>query len=156
MTQDLPSMVAEYRAGLEAEIALLRQLVSLSTRQNEASVSGDYAALRRVHDARDAVMRSLVSVEHDLKPLRVRLAEARHALQRMPEFQSVASLHATAAEMVARIIASDQESLRALEEAERARRAAAAATEIGETTLQAYRRVIAPAASNATLVNRRG
>jgi hypothetical protein len=46
MTQDLPSMVAEYRAGLEAEAALLRQLDSLSVRQNEASVSGDYAALR--------------------------------------------------------------------------------------------------------------
>jgi hypothetical protein len=101
-------------------------------------------------------MRSLVSVEHELKPLRGLLAEARQTLQRMPEFQSVAALHAMAAEMVARIIASDQESLRALEEAERARRAAAAATEMGETTLQAYRRVIAPAASNATLVNRRG
>jgi hypothetical protein len=156
MTQDLLSMVAEYRAGLEAEIALLHQLDSLSTRQNEASVSGDYAALRRAHEARDMIMRNLVAVEHELKPLRTRLADERHALQRMHEFQSVAALHAEASEMVARIIASDQESLRALEEAEHARRAAASATEKGETTLQAYRRVIAPAASNATLVNRRG
>ena len=53
MPQDLHAMVAEYRAGLEAEIALLRQLDSLSERQHEASVTGDYAMLRRVHDARD-------------------------------------------------------------------------------------------------------
>lgn len=149
-------MVAEYRAGLDAELALLRQLDSLSSRQHEATLAGDYAALRRVHEARGTVMGNLVAVEHELKPLRARLAEQRSLLQRMPEFQSVATLHREAADMVTRIISSDHESLHALQEAEQARRAAAEATERGETTLQAYRRVIAPTASNATLVNRRG
>jgi chromosome segregation ATPase len=156
MPQDLHAMVAEYRAGLEAEIALLRQLDSLSQRENEASVGGDYSMLRRVHDARDAVMSHLVALEHDLKPLRAQLAAERHVLRRMTEFEPVAALHAEASEMVARIIASDKESIAALQEAEQARRAAASAMERGETTLQAYRRVIAPTAPNATLVNRRG
>ena len=156
MTEDLQSLIAEYRAGLEAEIALLRQLDSLSEREHDASHTGDYAALRRVHDARDTVMRNLVSIEHELKPLRGQLAERRHVLQRLHEFHAVESLHAAAVEMVDRIIASDQESLKALEQAEHARRAAATATEKGESTLQAYKRVIAPAASGATLLNRRG
>ena len=149
-------MIAEYRAGLEAEITLLRQLDFLSARQHEATLAGDYAALRQIHESRGTVMSHLVAVEHELKPLRARLAEHRATLQRLPAFQSVATLHAEAADMVTRIIASDQGSMHALQEAEHARRAAASAMERGETTLQAYRRVIAPAASNATLVNRRG
>jgi hypothetical protein len=156
MSDDLQSMVAEYRAGLDAELALLHQLDSLSLREREASVAGDFAVLRGVHDSRDAVMSNLVAVEHELKPLRAALAGHRHALAQMTDFQSVATLHAEAAEMVTRIIASDQQSLAALQEAEHARRAAAMANEKGETTLHAYRRVAAPATSHATLVNRRG
>jgi hypothetical protein len=156
MPHDLQSMIAEYRAGLDAELALLRQLDVLSARQRAASLSGDLAALRDVHGARDTAMANLVAIAHELKPLRTALAEHRDTLQHMPAFHPVATLHEEAAAMVSRIIASDKESLAALQEAEHARRAAAAAMERGETTLQAYRRVIAPAASNATLVNRKG
>ena len=156
MAQDSQSLIAEYRAGLEAELALLRQLESLSDRQQAATVAGQFADLHDIHDARERVMRSLVTLEHDLKPVRNTLADRRHLLRPLPEFQSVAALHSEAAEMVARIIASDQESLTALQEAERARRAAACVMERGETTLQAYRRVVAPAGANATLVDRLG
>ena len=156
MPEDLDSMLAEYRAGLDAELALLRKLDALAARQHALSVAGDLAALPGIHDARDAVMTNLVSVEHGLRPLRARLAERRQMLQPLKEFRSVAALHAEAAAMVTRIIASDQESLAALQEAEHARRAAAAAMEKGETTLQAYRRVIAPGAAHASIVNKRG
>ena len=149
-------MVAEYRAGLDAELALLRQLDALSVRQHHASVGGDISDLPSIHDARDGVMVKLVAVEHELKPLRAALADHRQALQYSKEFQKVATLHTEAAEMVARIIASDRQSVDALKEAEHARRMAAAAMEKGETTLQAYRRVIAPNSSNPALVNRRG
>ena len=149
-------MLAEYRAGLEAELALLRQLDALAVRQTDAAATGEPAALRAIHDARDGIMRSLVSVEHELVPLRASLAEARQQLAGNREFQAVAALHAEAAQMVNRIIASDQQSMAALEQAELARRSAASAMEKGESTLQAYRRVIAPAAANAALVNRRG
>jgi hypothetical protein len=155
MSPDLHALLAEYRAGLDAELALLRQLDALSARHRLAVVSNDTAALRDVHAARDSVMRGLVEVEHEIVPLRAALADARHALARDLEFQAVAALHKEAATMVTRIIASDEESKRALEQAELARRSAAAAMEKGETTLQAYRRVISPAA-NASLLNRRG
>lgn len=155
MEPDLHALLAEYRAGLDAELALLRQLDGLSAHQRTAVTSGDVAALRDVHAARDGVMRSLVEVEHELVPLRATLAQERHALAGLREFQAVAALHAEAAAMVNRIIASDEQSKAALEQAELARRSAAIAMEKGGTTLQAYRRVITPSA-NATLVNRRG
>jgi hypothetical protein len=155
MEPDFHALLAEYRAGLDAELALLRQLDALSAHQRTAVTTGDVAALRDVHAARESVMRSLVEVEHELVPLRATLAQERHTLAGLREFQAVAALHAEAAAMVNRIIASDEQSKAALEQAELARRAAAIATEKGGTTLQAYRRVITPS-SNATLVNRRG
>jgi ATPase subunit of ABC transporter with duplicated ATPase domains len=155
MSPDLHALLAEYRAGLDAELSLLRQLDALSTRQRLAATASDSGALRDVHTARDSVMRSLVEVEHEIVPLRAALAEARHQLAGDPEFQAVAALHKEAAAMVTRIIASDEEAKRALEQAELARRSAASAMEKGETTLQAYRRVITPA-TNASLLNRRG
>jgi hypothetical protein len=100
-------------------------------------------------------MRGLVEVEHELVPLRTALAQARHELAGDQEFQAVAARHKEAAAMVNRIIASDEQARHALEQAEIARRSAASAMEKGETTLQAYRRVVTPS-SNATLVNRRG
>jgi hypothetical protein len=46
--------------------------------------------------------------------------------------------------------------MKALQDAELARRAAMAIVERGETTLAAYGKVIAPPVSSATLLNRRG
>lgn len=156
MPQDFASLIAEYRAGLEAELALLRQLETLAGRHREATLGGDPQALVEIHSGRERIMASLVGLEHDLKPVRGQLADQRHRLMGVAEFQEVATLHAEAAEMVTRIIASDQESLGALQEAERARRAAASVMERAETTLNAYRRVVAPPASHASLVDRRG
>ena len=101
-------------------------------------------------------MASLVTVEHGLKPIRLVLAEARDVLADVLEFQEVTALHRTATRLVSAILSSDQRSLCALKEAEVARRFAARTIEQGENTLAAYRRVVAPPLTNATLVNRRG
>ena len=50
----------------------------------------------------------------------------------------------------------DRDSVEALKEAEQARRVAAQSIEQGESTLAAYRRVVSPGLTPATLVNRRG
>ena len=153
---DLGVLVEEYRAGLEAEMALLHRLEALAVRLRKASEAGDYATLREVSDEREGVMASLVTVEHGLRPIRLSLADARDVLADVVEFQEVTELHHTAARLVSAILSSDQRSMRSLKEAEVARRFAARTIEQGENTLAAYRRVVAPPLTNATLVNRRG
>ena len=74
----------------------------------------------------------------------------------MPAFEEVAALHRVAGDLVARILASDSRSLQALKDAEHARRFAADAMEKGESTLAAYRRVVAPPVEGSRIVNRRG
>jgi hypothetical protein len=65
-------------------------------------------------------------------------------------------LRQTAADVIASILATDKDSMKALADAELARRAAVSSLERGETTLAAYRKVIAPPVSGASLVDRRG
>ena len=153
---DAAALLAQYRAGLDAELTLLDRLKELADQQREASSAGDLEALDIISDARDAVMANLVTLEHQLKPLRLTLANRAGELADDPHFQEVAARHRDAAARVATILTSDRESLESLKEAEVARSFAARALEQGETTLAAYRRVVAPHVSGATLVNRKG
>ena len=153
---DLPQYVAQYRAGLEAEMTLLHRLESLATRQRETSELGDLEALAIVTDQRDRVMVGLVTIEHELKPIRMALLEFRRSLDDVEEFQDVATLHRQAAELVERIVTSDRVSLDALKQAELARRFASQSLGQGESTLAAYRRVVAPPISGANLYSKKG
>ena len=154
--QDLPPLVAQYRAGLEAEMTLLPRLEVLAAKQRETSEQGDHSALAAVSDQRDHVMAGLVTIEHELKPIRMALLEYRNTLDDINEFQDVAALHRQAAGLVDRIVTQDQNSLDALKEAELARRFTAHAIGQGENTLAAYRRVVAPPLGGPNLVNRKG
>ena len=153
---DMAALLAQYRAGLDAELTLLHRLQEVANQQREATVAGDFDALNTVSDARDAVMANLVTIEHELKPIRLTLASRAGELADDPEFQDVAARHREAAVRVAAILTSDRESLESLKEAESARSFAARTLEQGETTLAAYRRVVAPHVSGAALVNRKG
>jgi hypothetical protein len=153
---ELLPLMAQYRAGLEAEMALLHRLELLSARQRELSEDGDIDALPPIVDQRDSVMASLVRIEHELKPVRLALAEHRTELTDTEDFRDLMALHREAATLVAAVMTSDQASVDALKEAELARRLAARALEQGESTLAAYRRVVTPRQAGATLVNRKG
>ena len=153
---DLVQLIAQYRAGLEAEMVLLHRLEGVAARQRHASEQADLEALALVSDDRDRLMASLVRLEHELKPVRLMLLEGRAAIDQTPEFQDLVVLHRQAADLVAAIVGHDRDSLGALHEAELARRFAARALEQGENTLAAYRRVLAPVLAGATLVNRKG
>lgn len=153
---ELPQFVAQYRAGLEAEMTLLHRLEWLAARQRETSQHGDLEALAAVSDQRDRVMAGLVTIEHELKPIRMALLEFRKSLDDVAEFRDVATLHREAAALVERIVTKDRESLDALKEAELARRFAAQSLGQGESTLAAYRRVVAPPLAGANLVNKKG
>jgi hypothetical protein len=149
-------LVAQYRAGVEAELHLLHQLAGVSDRQRTLSEAGDYTQFAAAADERDGLTRSLVTLEASLR-------EARHALSAEPAraqadaaFASVEAMHRDAARLVASILAADEQSLSAMANAELARRTAVASLERGETTLAAYRRVLAPPVAPASLVDQLG
>jgi len=157
MNEDaLARALSAYAAGLDAEMALLEQLHALSAAQRTASASQDLPGVHGATEERERLLALLVSVEHDLRPVRQSIALNQRAVARMPQFHAVAERHRIAAGLVARIMSADEETLAALREAEIARRFAAQAIEVGENTLAAYRRVVAPPLANASLIDKRG
>ena len=152
----LVDALAQYRAGLDAEIALLEQLALVAARQRGVTVRRDFEQLGIEGDERDRLTRALVAVEEGLQPVRARLSAARDRVTTLGGYAEVVALHQQASGLVARILATDEESMQSLADAELARRAAVASLEQGETTLAAYRRVLTPSISQASLVDRRG
>lgn len=157
MTIDpLVDALDQYRAGLDAEVALLEQLAAVAARQRGVTARRDFEQLAIEGDERDRLTRALVKVEDGLKPVRARLAAVPHRATALPGYAAVAALRQRATALVADILATDEESMQALADAELARRAAVASLEQGETTLAAYRRVLTPPLGQASLVDRRG
>ena len=153
--EDLAALLDQYRAGLDAEIALLTHLETLAGRQRAATASGDLKDFGRFADERDKVMAGLVTLEEQLKQIRHSLSDGKDDTKRLAGYEDVVAMRRTAVALVTKILETDQDSLNALANAELARRDAARALEQGETTLDAYRRVAATP-PEATLVNRRG
>lgn len=154
--EELQHLIGQYGAGIEAELTLLRQLKRLAAAQQEAMRDHDMAVVTRIGDEREQTLAGLVKIEHELKPIRHALAKHQDAARAIEGFTDVVTLHRAAANLVATIISSDRETMQALRDAELARRFAAQTIEAGETTLAAYRRVIAPPLASASLVNKRG
>lgn len=153
---ELAHTLATYSAGLQAELALLHQLEPLSIAQRTASEERDMDRLARIGDERARLMTGLVQIEADLKIAREAIA-ARLALARgLPGYADVLARHREAGDLATRIMESDREVLRQLQDAEKARRDAAQAIDAGEATLAAYRRVLTPSVSSVGLINRRG
>jgi hypothetical protein len=152
----LADALGRYAAGLDAELAILRQLDMLATRLNAWPVPTNTDALHREADERSRLLQALVVLEEDLRPLRARLADAHAIAKRLPGFSTVAARHRDAAAMVARILAVDSRSLDVLRQAEREQRQAVQAIEAGEATLAAYRRVVSPPPTSAAIVDERG
>jgi hypothetical protein len=153
---ELQALVAEYRAGLDVELALLDRIQTLAEQQRHASRAGDMPVLTGISDERDRIMASLVTLEHQLKPMRVKLSAFYQTLSDDPHFAELVARHRDAAAHVSSILSWDRDSLDALKEAEVARGFAARTLEQGESTLAAYRRVVAPRVDGAAIVDRKG
>jgi len=157
MTHDEAArLLAEYDAGIEAELRLLHELSDVAREQHALTATGDLSAFARVADARDRITAGLVTIEDDLRGIRRLLTEHRDTAREVPGFDTVAERHRQAAELVNQILSTDQRSMAALADAELSRRSAVASLERGETTLAAYRRVLAPPVASAKLVDMRG
>jgi len=154
--RQLTDTLARYGAALEAELELLRHVQRLSADQHDAGTQHDSERLHHVASERVRLMDGLERIEHEIRTDRMILAEHRLDAAELPGFSEAAALHVTAAALVDEIIATDQDTIAALEQAEVARHAAAQAIEAGETTLNAYRRVLAPADHGPSLVDRHG
>jgi hypothetical protein len=151
----LIALIDQYRAGLEAELVILRRLEQTAARQREASAVQDLGGLNRAADDRDGLMAALVNIEGQLRVVRQTLSASREEARHLPGYAEAVTLHREAIALVTGILNTDGESLDALAAAELARRETARAMEQGETTLAAYRRVMT-ALPGATLVDRRG
>ncbi len=155
MSPDLEALIEQYRAGLEAEIVLLRRLELVSERQGVASATPDFKQLNETANVRDRLTSALVNIEDGLRDVRRRLSEAREEARQLPGYEEALALHHEAVALVTKILGSDKASLESLASAELVRRDELRAIEQGETTLSAYRKVVSLSPS-ATLVNRRG
>jgi hypothetical protein len=154
--EHLLQLLAQYRTALDAQISLLQQLEETAVRQHATTEVRDFEQLAVESDRRDGLTRSLLAIEEGLVAVRDTLAAARGDVESLDEFSGVLHLRRVAANMVARILATDRESMKVLSDAELARRAAMASLDRGETTLAAYRKVLAPPVASAALVDRRG
>jgi hypothetical protein len=154
--QQLELALEEFRKGLETELALLRQLQSIAAEQRTVSAARDFDRFKIVSDERDRLTRSLLAIEQGLSEHRERLGTMRDEASVIPVYGSILALRQASTDLVNEILACDREAMRVLADAELARRAALASLERGETTLAAYRKVLAPPVSAAGLVDRRG
>jgi hypothetical protein len=154
--EHLLQLLAQYRTALDAQISLLQQLEATASRQHATSETRDFERLAIESDRRDGLTRSLLAIEEGLAAVRDTLAASRRDVESLDEFAAVMHLRKAAADIVARILATDKESMKALSDAELARRAAIASLDRGEVTLDAYRKVLAPPVANAALLDRRG
>lgn len=155
-TDEAARLLDEYRAGIDAELHLLRQLSDVARNQHEATAAADFQAFNRIADRRDAIMRSLVTLEEGLRGMRAALTTHRDVAAKVDGYDEVVARHREASNLVNMILATDQRSIAALADAELARRSAMACLERGENTLAAYRRVLSPPLSSAKLVDKTG
>jgi hypothetical protein len=153
---DVGRLLEQYRAGIDAELSLLRQLADIAHRQHEVAGSADLSEFGAVADARDEVMRSLVTLEEGLRTLRHALHEHHDLVAHTDGYADVVARHRDAAHLVNMILSTDQQSISSLADAELARRSAVASLERGESTLAAYRRVLSPPVATATLFDKVG
>ena len=154
--QQLELTLEEFRKGLETELALLRQLHSVAAEQRTVSAARDFDRFKIISDQRDRLTRSLLAIEQGLAEHRDHLATRREEVSSIPVYGSILALRQASTDLVNDILACDREAMKVLADAELARRAALASLERGETTLAAYRKVLAPPVSAAGLVDRRG
>jgi hypothetical protein len=110
---DLRQWLAVCGPGLEAEVALLHQLKRLALAQIETGLH-DVKQLAVIAQERDRIMAALVTIEHELRPAREALANHRDEAAAIAGFADIAALHRLAADLVAEIVHSDQDTIRAL------------------------------------------
>lgn len=139
---DLPTALADYRVGLDAELGILSALESIARRQRDLPAPAEADALLALADERARQLAALEQLETRLRPLRQQLEASLDQTRELPGFDGVLARRQQVLALAQRITALDTESLTALRRADQDRRQTAQSIETGGATLAAYRRVV--------------
>src|SRR5689334_22009122 len=129
--EELTPLLAQYRAALDAEIALLQHLRALAAREL-AGMQRRPTDIADLVDERERVMQSLVAIEAEILPVRRTLTAEKEQLAHLAEFRQLVELHRQAAALVEAVILTDDHSREALRDAELTRRVAVESMEKSE------------------------
>ncbi len=152
----LDDALAAYAAGLDSELALLRQVEALAAEQHDRITGSAFEEVASIADRRATLMADLAELERQLHPVRAQIVGNLPAARAAAGFGAASARHRTAEALVARIMAADRALVDQLQAALADRRELAHVLEAGGATLAAYRRVIAPGVGSASLVDRLG
>ena len=159
MTPNQPATTADlsvFAAGVQQEIALLEQLQATAGEQRLASEARDFDRFEIVSAERDRLTRALLDIESGLADMRLLVTPVLEANPLASGHADVLALCHQLDRLVADILHSDRTAMKALADAEVARRAALNGLEKGETTLAAYRRVLTPSEPHSGMLDQRG
>ena len=149
-------VVAAYTAGLEAQLALLRQVETLAAEQRATWLRDELLPLGSLATRRAALMHELAAVEARIAPLLYRLRTDLERALRTPGYDAAEARRQETRTAIFRLMAADRKFLTDLETSLDTRRREAHALDTGNATLAAYRRVVVPAVASAHLVDQRG
>jgi len=139
-TVDLASLIEQYRAGLETQLAQLGPLETIAAAQLQAAQAVDIAALTPASSERQTLTSNFIAAAEQIEPALAGLTRARAAAQRVPGYHDAIRLEQTVARMVKTILEIDRDSIRLLEQIVTDRREAVQVAEHAEATLAAYGR----------------
>ena len=89
MIADLETVLADYRTGLDAELALLGDLETLATRQHTLPYPGDPDALTSLTREREVLLSALGALETQVAPLRDRITADLPRARAFPGFAGI-------------------------------------------------------------------
>lgn len=152
----LDDVLDAYTSGLEAEIALLRQVDALADGQRAAFARGEIVDLAGLATRRAELMHELSAAEARLAPWRARILANLPIAHRSAAFPAADARGREAQALVRQLVERDRSFLNDLESTLEHRRREVHDLDTGGATLAAYRRVVAPARASSGLIDSRG
>lgn len=143
-------------AGLDAEIAILRQVEALAAEQRAVWARNELLPLGALATRRAALMHELAAVEARIAPLYERLRSDLARTLRTPGYDAAQTRRQEAQTLIYRLMAADRAFMADLETSLASRRQEAHDLDTGNATLAAYRRVVLPTVASAGLFDQRG
>jgi hypothetical protein len=152
----LDEALAAYTAGLERQIACLRQVEALGEEQHAACGRDDLLPLAALATRRAAVMHELAAIETGIAPVRDRLLVEPIRVRERPGFPAADARMREIQAIVDRVTTADRALIADLERTVASRRREVHDLDTGGATLAAYKRVVFPTVHSAGLLDSRG